>query len=301
MVVTGLTWYYLMMSSVSAVTNIIIFSVLFSNFLRRKTLGTFLLSMSFIVTAIGETLFSLCFWFQAFSGIAPETIGVIYLAGMAILAMNTYFYYYFANRHILKDNDILKSIISLSFGVIVGIGFGIGLKEIVQNDPNAIFHFNITLAVADLKMYIFGLIFVLLLVPISVFLVFGRIVYRAIIIQRRSKDIIVKKGIQYTWVASIFHIIGAFTRTIIYVIKPIYQIPALGAVVFAFGVITTVLALTLYGLGWVMPDWLKRRFRKKSWFTKIYIGKISEPKIAPPTPVKNIETSSQNFVEVSEK
>lgn len=300
MAVTVITWVYLIMSSVSAVVNLLLSLLLFANFLRRKTIGTLILAFSFIVTAIGETMFSLTFWLQAFSeSVQLEVTGVIYYIGMVILSSNTYFYYYFGNRFVIRDNDVYKSLISLVFCVTIGITLGLGTNYILQGiiSPGIVVYGY--LPEADLTMYIIGYYLGLSFVPTSVIFVFGRIVYKGIAMQRQTKDIIVKKGLVYVLVASVLHILGAATRTLAFWIEAVRIRPILSVAIFSAGVIITFIALILYYLGWVMPNWLKRRFREQAWFTKIYTGKIAEPS----TPKSNIETnlSKNSFVEIIEK
>ncbi|MFW9923575.1 MAG: hypothetical protein ACFFDW_09860 [Candidatus Thorarchaeota archaeon] len=300
MALTTFTWLYLIISSISAVINLLLYLLLFANFLRRKTIGTMILSLSFLATAIGEVMFSLSFWFQSFvPTISLEISGVIYYVGMAILSLNTYFYYFFGNRYIIKDNDLTKSVIALAFCITVGLTIGLGSYYILHgiDMPGVCVYGN--LAESELVMFIIGYLLAIPLVPTSVFLVFGRITIKGITMIRYSKDVITKKGLTFVLIASILHILGAASRTIFYWFAGIRVRPILSIVIFSIGVITTIIALTLYYLGWVMPDWLKRRFREQAWFTKIYVGKI-----APPIEKSTSTTtgySINNIVEINEK
>jgi len=148
-------------------------------------------------------------------------------------------------------------------------------------------------------MYIIGYYLGLSLVPTSVIFVFGRIVVKGITMQRHSKDIVAKKGLTYVLVASVLHILGAASRTLFYWIEAIRNLPILSALIFAFGVIATFVALILYYLGWVMPEWLKRRFREQAWFAKVYTGKITETEVSKVH--VGTDLSQNNYLEISEK
>ncbi len=299
MAITTLTWLYLASSSISAVINLLMFFLLFANFLRRKTIGTILLSFSFLVTAIGETMFSATFWIQAFSTTIPSVYsGSIYFIGMAVLSLNTYFYYMFANRYMIRDNDLSKSLVALTFCLSIGITLGLGMYYIIQGigtSPGIVIFGP--LEGTNLTMYIIGYYLAIPIVPTSVFVIFTRITVKGINMIRHSNDVISKKGLSYVITASILHIIGAASRTIGFWFPSVRNLPILSIILFSSGVVITFIALLLYYLGWVMPDWLKRRFREQAWFTKIYIGKIEEP-----TDKKTKTTSftTDNFVEITE-
>ncbi|MBD3191237.1 MAG: hypothetical protein GF308_11365 [Candidatus Heimdallarchaeota archaeon] len=289
--VNTLTGYYLIASIISAGMNIFLFFMLIFHFLKKRTIGTLVLSSSFLVTAIGEIIFSAVFWYQAIAqNVSYEVSKVVFFIGIFILGLNSYFYYFFVNRHIVRDNDFIKSVVALFFVAILSISLGLAIPEILQNPENPTFFVNVALENTPIQFAVIPLLVFILLLPISSYFAFGRAIYRSIKIQLKSKDPIAKNGFKFTWIASVLHIIGAAFKIALYIFDFAQQVvPSL--FIYTIGTLTTIVALIFYYLGWVMPPWLKRRLREKAWFTKIYTGEEREPDLKALSTKRSSKTS----------
>ena len=109
------TALFFMVSSILVSVLPLIFSfIMTSSFIRKRTVGTLYMYIAFSAIALAELLYSVSNWV---GGLTTTHTNVVYwlqaffvnLYGLGII-----YFYLFSTRNILKDNEVLRSIISAS-------------------------------------------------------------------------------------------------------------------------------------------------------------------------------------------
>ena len=119
-----LTWFYVIFSWVSITVNIALIGALFRSFLKKKTTGTLILFASYLMIGIGALIGAIVYTLEIFST-AILSINILQTIATLLPLVGLLLIYIFSCRHILKDNEIVKSfhliIISLAIGIILMI------------------------------------------------------------------------------------------------------------------------------------------------------------------------------------
>ena len=229
------------------------------------------------------------------------TSKILQLIGVFLLVYTINWIYFFGNRHLIRDNDLFKSVYTSVFGTVTGVSLGLSLYDAISGVSNPIWYSQIQLEEVNFHLYYPGLNWPYILIIGGLFLIgsytYIRLAIRTFQLQRKAKDVVTKKGFRIiTWSILLLLTTGLFLGVYIFGAGDIAIVSALFYI--ARGLIVLSAVFTGY-IGWIMPDWARKRFRGKAWITKVYTGKIPEP--AKSVANEPIETSSSvNAVEVSE-
>ena len=297
----GYTIYFLIYSVLCSITCVGFFSILLRSFLRKRTLGTLLLVLTFLSTTLAELMMGTSFFIETLAPTGTTirlVIEFLTFTSYLFFAFNIVFIYVFGNRLFLQDNHLVSLIYIAGFAFTTAFPAGLAYKNIFTlRDPTLyqeIFMVGPQLTIIFPERSIVLLI-VMLPIAVSAFL---RIVIEAIKLQRGTKDPIAKKGFQFIWQGTFLWYLGysgLFGLLWFVDILAINPIATVG--IFTFKLIfADFIGFTLLYLGWIMPDWFKRRFRKKAWIAQVHMGEIHvEPKatagsyIAPKSETKDIQ------------
>ncbi|MFW9923329.1 MAG: hypothetical protein ACFFDW_08605 [Candidatus Thorarchaeota archaeon] len=278
--------------------------LLLRNFFRKRTVGTFLLILAYGSLLTNEVLTTTAFIHEALYSTIPSAVTIakiLQLTGVLCLVYTINWMYFFGNRHLIRDNDLFKSLYTSIFGAFIGVIAGLAYQDIIIDSSNPTWYSEIDLAGADFNLYYPSIEWPQIILIVGLFAIgsytYVRLALRTFVLQRKAKDIVTKKGLRTVSVSIIFllltglslgaYIFGANTNaniaSLLYVIR---------------GFIVIIAVVTGY-IGWIMPEWIRKRWRGTAWITKVYTGKAPQP----PKSAANqeiIDGSTNQFVEVSD-
>jgi len=202
------SWFYIIFSWLTLGVSLFLMGALLNNFFRKRTTGTLILFSSYALVALGGVLGALVYTFQI-SGFGPKTIGTLQAIVTIAPQIALLIIYMFSCRHILRDNEVVKSltlmIVSGLLGFITTI-FLTGLFGMTNQYPGFINPdpdtnptkwyqlVHSTIPSTDLyNLAVSGLSVILVLIQIYINL---RIIIRAFILSRRTDKIVRKRGLQ---------------------------------------------------------------------------------------------------------
>ncbi|MEA2071049.1 MAG: hypothetical protein U9O98_07135 [Asgard group archaeon] len=258
-------WFALIQGFIVSAASLIFMIVMILNFYKKKTMGTALLAFmygSMFFTQLGNTLFIL------FSAINPYTlIQKISLVGyLSSLALVYIFLYFFASRHILKDSDIMKVITSIfvvgvSFAIIAIVGY-----ELIAEVPNPVFTYTHEQAATGLSQVLPNVLAsIIVYVPLLVLVQFRLLISMTrTYLSKKQKDPIRRRGFLYI-LLSVCSLFITMLLTVLFTIEGISKVGI--TVLYVARAIFVLLTLYFSYVGWILPNWFKRRIRKKAWIS----------------------------------
>ncbi|HUT80741.1 MAG TPA: hypothetical protein VMZ29_06005 [Candidatus Bathyarchaeia archaeon] len=306
MAIGAFSYPYLIAGALNVLILGVFVLLLLRNFFKKRTIGTFLLIMTYTNLFLDELFLAIAFLLEGLNPTNPviqKYCKILQIFGVILLVFTINWIYFFGNRHLIKDNDLFKSIYTSVFGVVVGGMIGLSLQDIfTKASTEANWYTEIILEGVDFHLYYpaADITKPYILLTGGLFLIgsytYIRLSLRTNQLQRKAKDIVTKKGFKVitasillmltTGLSLGFYIFGAGKN------------PYVSAIVFILrGFIVLAAVITGY-IGWIMPEWVRKRFRGKAWIAKIYTGKM----VAPPDSPGNTQNgnSSQQIVEVSD-
>ncbi len=265
----GLTWTYIVFSWLTTGFTLGLVGALFNNFLRKKTTGTLILFSSYFIIGTSAILGALVYTLQATGdfGRIPSLLQTITTLTPQIGLLLIYI---FACRHILKDNEVSKAITLMVISFILGFVFTVYILAVYniipQTNPDAWYVLSSNHPTQDLENISVSLLSILLIAP--QLYINLRIYIRAFILSRRTDKEIRKRGLLFiAWGLVIYMFAG-------FIISMEIGIPWETSVMpFVFWIIRKIAFIVSYVflyLGWIMPDWFRRRVRSKTWFEMRY-------------------------------
>ena len=265
---TTISWLYVSFSWLATLLLVLLVIALLNNFLRRKTTGTLMLLIIYLFFAISKITTSLGFTLQI--TLAPEIISSQYLTAIssALQLAAIAFLYTFSCRHILRDNELVKTatifFLAAFFGVILGtMIMDINLFVVEERIITKITQITDELSIIALNL---ALAIPLIIIQTIIYL---RISIRSLVLSRLAEDIVRKRGMQLIGWGLVIYFLGGLMGGLIYSIEMENEIfPFLFWLIRNF---TVIVAYFLMYVGWVMPNWYRKRIRKKSWIEEEYL------------------------------
>ncbi|NHJ85860.1 MAG: hypothetical protein FK734_10390 [Asgard group archaeon] len=262
---------FFLVTSIFVATPPFIFSLLTNySFYRKRTVGSLFLLISFGMISASELLNTASIWIGGLYG--NTYANVVYwlqaffvnLYGLAMI-----YFYLFSTRHILKDNEVVKSITAVILGEGVAVITTLLITYLRGGYINfeAVVEFN--LANSDIPFIAPSPIMLLAIYVPLVLIILIRILISLFTLGRKITDPVAKRGTTYIT-------ISVYGLTSVMVLFILMQIPVINSSVPAmfFLQISKILSLTLmmvFGyLGWTLPDWLKKRIRGKAWIVQAF-------------------------------
>lgn len=269
MAFSTITWLFLIGTIVLSLTTLWFAYILFRRFLRKKTIGTVYLLMVFGVIALAENINSISLWLSAYRA-APETLtGTFQIFYVSLYCLGLIFLYFFGNRHIIDDNEIIRTLYGVLTGVIVGVITSLNMVELFGAEMPPGFHSldRGIIGGTNLVEYTPSLFLsLILLIPVALLILF-RIAVKLAVVQQRITEPIAKRGTQYIML-SFISIAITLGGAIFFITPALIKIPALTVLGQVIRIVFTTLSMLFGYLGWVMPEWIRRRIRKKAWIVK---------------------------------
>lgn len=309
---TGSGWFYLVSGAIAGAFYLVFFGILIRNYFRKRTVGTGLLLLFFGSFILANILTIAGSWIGSSMIFGDNSVlvhGYFQIAFIVLNLVSFIFFYYFANRHILRDSDITKSFTSVVLTLLAGILGGLMVSELIAEFiPEAAqnwgldqegflqyFTFTGTGTHQFLPQLLAGLI---IFIPI-ILLVFVRVLYKLIIIRRNMKERVARIGVTFILISVIF----IFLERPLTILFTVDAITSNGSLVVLINIIRNLfnIAIIVFAyLGWILPDWLKKAIRGKAWIVK----KLEKDKIKTQDysfiSSESIKAKKQTVIEVSE-
>ncbi|MBN1329496.1 MAG: hypothetical protein JXA54_08480 [Candidatus Heimdallarchaeota archaeon] len=297
--VSAYTAYFLFISTAASVLASIFVIILLRQFIKKRTLGTALLAISFLFIAFAETLTAISQYLYVFVGDNFFT-GFFQAAFVFNYGIAYIFFYYFSNRHILQDKDFLKSITTIFGTALVTLISAFMFSEILNNVEPSLFYTHLILfgpnVIQFLPTQMAGLI---IYIPIFA-LIHVRIVVRLIKIRRDLENPVSKRGFTYILYSVLFMVLSTLVASL-YIIPGINEIPVVVGIVHTLRGGTAIISIIFGYFGWILPDWLKKRIKGKAWIVSQMKKEITA-KIAPIASSESVNVNKAvSIVEVSEQ
>jgi hypothetical protein len=258
-------------------------------------MGTALLAFTYLFITFAEIANTLGLWFDAYKAVPRAAIGGIQIMFVSFYLTSLVFLYFFANRHILRDNDWLKAIVGVFGGQLVAVGTTLMFMDLIQGEPYT-FVSNLFMGQVNIYRFVPSTTLALIMLLPLLLLVVIRIIIRLLGLRTQIKDRVARKGITYIlW--SFVCITLTFIAASAFTIDLIQTSPLAMSFFHGLRMALSITALLLGYLGWILPNWLKRRIRGKAWIAQT-AEKLERQKITYPHSVsKNLKKFEEIQVE----
>lgn len=295
------TWYFLVISTILALFAFAYGLLMAQTFLKKRTLGTAFLMFAFVLLGIGEIINTVAFWLSAYGVTSSNIVGILQFIFVNLYSLSLLFFYYFSTRHILRDNDFVKSITGVFFGELIAAMTALMLGELLFGlDIGFNTISNFLIQDTTIEVYSPSAFLALLLYVPLLFIILVRVIWNIVSIRRKISEPVAKIGITYISL-SVISMIGSTLVLIIMHIPGIYAVSGLVLFFQTLRAISTIARLIFGYLGWILPDWLKRRVRGKTWIAKELKTRVSEKISYSYSSSKDIDAQTIPIKEVSER
>ncbi|NHJ48716.1 MAG: hypothetical protein FK733_13105 [Asgard group archaeon] len=287
--------YYLLNHILSTIFVIVFLVLLFMNFFRKRTIGTLLLLITFFFFFLSEVMNLLSTWFAYYEVLAENNVGMLQVSIPIFFGIGFIFLYYFSNRHILQDSDVVKGTISTVTNLVLGIGIGMMVADLFYGLGN---RYVTPVILKDVDIYIYSPAWYLRLaifLPVALLIVL-RVIFRIIKISRNVEKRLTKIGFRFI-LYSIVCLILTVAFSALIGSNTFNDIPFAIIAAEALRSLIFLLALMFGYVGWVMPEFVKRHIRGKAWITKQMQKEITTTTL----PIASSEKASNIAFEVTEK
>ena len=268
MAITNIVWFVLIQNGLLALGAIVFSIIMLGNYAKKKTMGTALLAVVYIFVAIRQIVGIV---YNALGAINPYSLtqGITFIAYLLAFTLIYYFLYLFGSRHILQDNDVWRGVISTIYLVTLSAFIGILGYEMLAGVANPIFVERGVEPGTNLQLFMPTTLTGLLLYGVILILVQLRYIFSLSVslIRKTSIDPMRRTGTKYI-LGAVITLFFDILLTVAFTIEnlPIFVIVLLYVTRF----ILTMLSLLLSYIGWLLPDWFRKRIRQKAWIaTKI--------------------------------
>jgi hypothetical protein len=261
-------WFANIFGIIAAAASLIFVGIMIQNYLKKRTVGTALLALMYFTFFLAQ-VFSAAYNF--YSVLAPGTNmqKILIIIYFVVINLPNVFLYFFVSRHILKDNDIIKSLYSI---VIIGVIFlmtGLFAYDLFIVNSEVFYELRYVAVsgfiqyspttLTSLPVYLPLVLLVQLRIVITMSRVYA---------QKRQKDPIKRRGFLFILLSVVSLFLSVF-MTLVYTLA--IRNPSLPAFVFifiyflraSFVVITVIMSY----IGWILPAWFRRRIRQKTWIS----------------------------------
>ncbi|MCE7741481.1 MAG: hypothetical protein GOP50_03395 [Candidatus Heimdallarchaeota archaeon] len=258
------SFFIIVSSVINMAFSLALVITLLVNFFRKKTVGTFMLLSSYFLFSL-TSAFSIAYRISLIynEGVMTDTIYQMGSLTPMIILPAFAFLYFFGCRHILKDNEIVKTYLFAIIMVIYGL-----ITAVIAYDniyTNSLFS-EPTYITNDVFTISYTWPILVAQIVISIF-VTSRIGIRALRLARKSDQPIRKRGLQTIGIGVFLYLLAGLLSAFD---SSISNLPALMITVSAFRALAYATAYVTMYLGWVMPAWYRKMIRKKSWFEMQY-------------------------------
>jgi len=248
-------------------------------FIQKKTTGTLLLFMAYILVGIAGILGALVYNLEV-SGVSLSTLVLLQMIASTSPLLSLTLIYIFSCRHILRDNELSKTFHTIVISIVVGFGltlFILGAFNItpqfsgfiVPEGDQASWWQIKRVTITGTSLYNFSIIAISIPVIFSQIYINLRVGIRSFVLARRTSKAVRKRGLQLIGWGLIIYLLAG----IIITLETSIHWPegsAMPPILWTLRKLGFVVAYIILYLGWIMPEWLRRRIRGKTWFETQY-------------------------------
>ncbi len=271
--------FYIIFSWISLTVNIALLVFLFNNFIKKKTTGTLILFSSYFVIALGATLGAVVYTLE-FLSTPLVTIGVLQSLSTITPQIGLILIYIFSTRHILRDNEVAKTLTTSLFSALLGFILTMyllavyGLTEqfpgfILPEDESAKWFQLIRTNISGTDLYNLSISFLAPFITIVQIYLNLRIIIKSFILSRRTDKIIRKRGLQMIGWGLVTYLLGGLVISL-EIGVPWPDGSHIPTIFWTLRKLIFLVSYFILYLGWIMPDWFRRRIRGKTWFEMRY-------------------------------
>ena len=261
----SLSWGYVITSWVATATIILFTIMILVNFLRRRTTGTAMLLQTFVFFMLSKIALSISMTIQITPSPNLEIAYIISVFASMFPLFGIVLLYNFSCRHILRDSIPIQTFISITFSAIIGIILGLQIYEIVLIPIEESSIINLNSLTSDIQI-ISGTLFISMIQIIIQTFIFLRIAIRSFVLSRKTEQLLRKRGFQLIGWGLIIYYATGFIAGIIYGFGIEHE-----GIQFGLWVLRNLgiqVAYFIMYLGWILPNWLRKRLTKKTWIEK---------------------------------
>jgi hypothetical protein len=269
--VSFLTVFYITFSWLTFVVNIALVASLFRNFLKKKTSGTLILFISYLFIGIGALISALVYTFQI-SGLGDQAVISLQTISILLPQAALLFIYVFSCRHILRDNEVIKTftiIFLTAYNAFIGTLYFLNNFGITPGFNSTSWWAINKNTIQNTGLYNSNISFLSLTIMVFQVYINMRITARAFILAGRTNKLIRKRGLQLIAWGLIAYMTAGILISIEYAFDWTVDNP-LPLILWILRNIIYFVAYFILYLGWIMPDWYRRRIRKRTWFEEKY-------------------------------
>ncbi len=279
MAVNSLTMFYSTFGWITTLFNLILIGALLIRFLQKKTTGTLLLFFAYVFVGVTSILAALVYNLEV-AGVSLSTQTLLQMIASIAPLLSLTLIYIFSCRHILRDNELLKTLHTIVISIVVGFGltlFVLGAFNITPQFTNFIVPEGEKASWWQIKrvpitgttLYNFSITAISPPVILSQIYINLRVGIRSFVLAKRTSKAVRKRGLQLIgWGLITYLLAGVIITLEISIHWPVGS--AMPPILWALRKLGFVVAYIILYLGWIMPEWLRRRIRGKTWFEMQY-------------------------------
>lgn len=266
--IVAIEWFYLISSLIISFISIGFAGTMITSFYRKRSVGSSFMMVSFIMIALGETLLTISLWLSAF-GARIENIGILQVLFLNFICLAIIYFYYFSTRHILRDNELLKSYLLILSIELIAIVSVLTLTSIFGIEVKYLGGIDFQLPGTDITVFApVWYMLIALFTPLVNFMLI-RMIINLSQIHRKITDPVAKRGTTYI-AYSVIALTTSLSFLTPFLIPQINSTPAIGVILQLLRLVATFLTMIFGYYGWVFPEWLKKRIRSKAWIVQAF-------------------------------
>ncbi|MBN1328151.1 MAG: hypothetical protein JXA54_01645 [Candidatus Heimdallarchaeota archaeon] len=270
--------FYLLVTTITATFSFVLSVIMTSTFFRKRTLGSAFMMIAFGMISVGEIFNTFALWLSYLRPIESSfTAKILQILYINFVGLSILYFYYFSTRNVLRDNDVTKSIVIIIMAEMIAT---VMVSMFSENMPGANLAFemseNLFLGGSSLTILVPTIFLLLgLFVPLLTFVLL-RMIITLITIRKKITDTVANRGLLFITL-SVIGLTLSTTAMVISYIPAVNNISGLAIFLQIIRMISTMLVMVFGYLGWILPDWLKKRIRGKAWIVQEYKKIITKP------------------------
>ncbi len=208
MAISGVIWLFLVNLIIACLVMISFVIILFIRFFQKKTVGTILLAITFLFLTLGELVLLISFFINYYAPQQKIIFGILQLSYIPFTGIGYIFLYLFANRYIIEDNDLVRSLISILMTAFLGIITGLWYGEMINQVSDPKFYTIVYSQILQIERVNPSIMTSLLLLIPLFLLIHVRIVVKISQIQKELENPVLKRGFLYILLSVSFFFIS---------------------------------------------------------------------------------------------
>ncbi|MHA1156162.1 MAG: hypothetical protein ACTSQK_08650 [Candidatus Heimdallarchaeota archaeon] len=275
----ALALYYIIFSWLAVIVNIVLTVALLSNFIKKKTTGTLILFASYFIIGLSAIIGALDYTGE-FYNVSIKLIGTSQSIATLAPLIALLLIYIFTCRHILRDNEVVKSLHLITFSLMIGAIFMVYILAVFQITPqqpdflfaegeSPLWYQLSRTNISNTGLYNLSIVSTAFFITAIQIYINVRIIVRSFILSRRTDKIIRKRGLQMIGWGLIVYLLAGIIISLELAV-PWSEGSIAPTIFWTLRKIVFLVAYLILYLGWIMPDWFRRRLRGKTWFEKQY-------------------------------